>query len=549
MPQLDKEKNIVLAIQALRNDPKLRIYPTAKKYKVPPSTLYDRYHGKPFRGDLISNSRKLSDPEEQIIIEYIIDLDSRGFPPRLRSVEEMANRLLAHRDTSPVSKRWACNFIKRQPDLKKHFDHSHVRHKAKSSDPAPIRDWFRLVENTIEKYGIELVDIYNFDGTGFMMGMIASRMVITGAEGRRKAKSIQLESREWITVIQAINAEGCAIPPFIVVASQDHIANWHQESSLPEDWAIVTTHNGWADNDTSLAWLKHFNQHTTGRSTGRYRLLIIDGYDSHHSVEFEKYCEDNNIITLCMPPNSSRLLQPLDIGCFEPLKQAYSQEIEELTESCNVSTAKFFQAFYAAHQATMTRSNIKNGFRGAGLVPLDPASVISKLHVRLRTTTPVRDEESLASPWVPRTPKTVLEAVAQSEYLKRQIEKHRGSPPPSILGALESLAKGTRAIMQKVTSLQSEVQGLQQSTAILRKQRGAKRAGLRSADKIASGQAKDGTSQEDVYTQVRSELSRSGSPGSAAAARERRCGRCGKSGHNSRTCQIIAGRSGEGNSN
>ncbi|KAJ0133261.1 hypothetical protein HZ326_23671 [Fusarium oxysporum f. sp. albedinis] len=30
----------------------------------------------------------------------------------------MANRLLADRDASPVDKRWAINFVKRQPDLK-----------------------------------------------------------------------------------------------------------------------------------------------------------------------------------------------------------------------------------------------------------------------------------------------------------------------------------------------------------------------------------------------------------------------------------------------
>ena len=65
-----------------------------------------------------------------------------------------------------------------------------------------------LVQNTIAKYGILLDDIYNFDETGFLMGMIASGMVVTGSEKRGKPKSVQPGSREWITVIQAINAEG-----------------------------------------------------------------------------------------------------------------------------------------------------------------------------------------------------------------------------------------------------------------------------------------------------------------------------------------------------
>jgi hypothetical protein len=53
-----------------------------------------------------------------------------------------------------------------------------------------------------------------------------------------------------------------------------------------------------------------------------------------------------------------------------------------------ISKTEFLPAFYAAFQATMTESNIKGGSRGAGLVPLNPENVISKLDVKLRTPTP-----------------------------------------------------------------------------------------------------------------------------------------------------------------
>ena len=41
-----------------------------------------------------------------------------------------------------------------------------------------ISDWFRLLRNTIAKYGIVDDDIYNFDETGFLMDMIASCMAL-----------------------------------------------------------------------------------------------------------------------------------------------------------------------------------------------------------------------------------------------------------------------------------------------------------------------------------------------------------------------------------
>lgn len=127
-----------------------------------------------------------------------------------------------------------------------------------------------------------------------------------------------------------------------------------------------------------------------------------------------------------MPPYSSYLLQPLDIGCFRLLKKAYGREIEHLIRCSitHVSKTEFFLAFYAAYQATMTERNIKGGFRGAGLVPLDPESIILKLNIKLRTPTPIKEEASLPDPWVPKTLKTVLKAQSQSEYLKSRIRRH-----------------------------------------------------------------------------------------------------------------------------
>jgi hypothetical protein len=83
--------------------------------------------------------------EEQIIVQYIFDLDSRGFPPRMRGVEEMANRLLSDSDASPVGKRWASNFVKRQPDHKTHFQQRHDYSRVRYEDLTVIRNWFRLV--------------------------------------------------------------------------------------------------------------------------------------------------------------------------------------------------------------------------------------------------------------------------------------------------------------------------------------------------------------------------------------------------------------------
>jgi hypothetical protein len=541
------EGNILLALQALQNDPKLSLRRAAQIYKVNYYALRRRRNGIQSRRDWIPKSRRLSDLEEQIIVQFILDLDSRGFPPRLRAVEEMANRVLADRDAPPVGKRWAHNFVRRHHDLKTRFFRKYDYQRAKCEDPTVIRDWFRLVANVIAKYGIRSDDIYNFDETGFLMGMIASGMVVTGSERRGRPKSVQPGNREWITVIQAINAEGWAVQPFIIGAGQYHLANWYRDSDLPGDWAIATSQNGWTDNEIGFEWLKHFDRCTTKRSVGRYRLLILDGHKSHHSVDFERYCEENQIITLCMPPHSSHLLQPLDVGYFSLLKKAYGREIEHLIRCSitHVSKTEFFPAFYAAYQATMTEQNIRSSFRGAGLVPLDPESVVSKLDVQLRTPTPVEEEAGPSTPWASKTPKTVREAGSQSEYLERRIRRHQSSSPESIIEAMKSLTKAVKGNMHEVALLRAELQDVRQANEILSRRRRAKRTRLQKRGVMTVEEGRQAIDQMDINAQVVAESSRCGGRGRSVGPGVRRCGVCGKPGHNARTCQVVIETSGE----
>jgi hypothetical protein len=98
-----------------------------------------------------------------------------------------------------------------------------------------------------------------------------------------------------------------------------------------------------------------------------------------------------------MPPHSSYLLQLLDVGCFSPLKQAYSDKINSLAQYSTKKIKKeaFLLAFKAAFKKAMTKDNIYAGFRGARLVPYNLEAVISKLNIVLYTLTPLKPEDTL----------------------------------------------------------------------------------------------------------------------------------------------------------
>ena len=323
------EGDIQLAILSLNSSQLQSNRRAATIFSVPESTLRDRRAGKPARRDCEPNSKKLTKLEEEVIISYILDLDQRGFAPTYAAIRDMADKLLSARGGSPVGRDWPSNFVKRTDSLKTRFNRAYDRQRALCEDPVLIRSWFELIEETKAKYGICDEDVYNFDEAGFMMGKITTQLVVTGSERRGRPKSIQPGNREWVTLIAAINAAGWSVPPFLIFAGQYHLSAWYEED-IPRDWAIAVSDNGWTNNELGVEWLKHFNAHTKTRVVGARRLLVLDGHGSHHSLEFQELCKENNIYTLCMPPHSSHLLQPLDVGCFSPLKRAYSREVESL---------------------------------------------------------------------------------------------------------------------------------------------------------------------------------------------------------------------------
>jgi hypothetical protein len=373
-----------------------------------------------------------------------------------------------------------------------------------------------------------------------MMGVISTAMVVTSSERSGRPKLAQPGNREWVTVIQSINSQGWAIPPFIIVAGKHHLTNWYEDSTLPSDWVIATTHNGWTTNEKGVEWIRHYEKHTEPRSCGAYRLLIMDGHESHHSMEFELFCQEKRIITLCMPAHSSHILQPLDVGCFGPLKKAYGREIEGLMKGhlTHITKTDFLPTFFAAFQAAMTENNIKGAFRGAGLIPLDPESVLSRLDVKLRTPSPVEGAIELPNLWIPRTPNNPTEATSQTDYIKRRISHHQGSSPTSLLAAMDQFAKGARGIMHRMALLKAENEQLRTTNATLSKRRRARKTRLRLGGSmtIAEGQALQ--DQRDAEQQVQLDIRQSRGRKPRNEAKRPRCGVCGESGHNARTCRV-----------
>ncbi|APA14250.1 hypothetical protein SS1G_11952 [Sclerotinia sclerotiorum 1980 UF-70] len=532
----NQEARILLAIEVIHKDKKLSIRKAAMLYNIPRTTLRHRMEGLPLRTETRANRHKITELEEEVIVQYILDMDLRGFPPKLKNVEDMANDILESRGAKRVGKLWAHRFVKRRIELKTRFSRVYDFQRALCEDPKLLEEWFRLVANMRAKYGILDGDFYNFDETGFMMGIICAAMVVTSAERNGRSKTVQPGNREWATAIICGNGEGETIPPFLVVQGQVHLSNWYTETNLPAEWAIKPTSNGWTNNETGLEWLKHFDKHTKNRRKGKYRMLVLDGHESHESVAFQAYCKENDIICLRLPPHSSHLTQPLDVGCFSNLKRSYGGQIDGFIKAHinHISKIEFFIAFKAVYEESITSQNMKSGFRGTGLIPFNPEAVLSKLDIRIRTPTPPSFD---LDQWISQTPRNPTEALSQSTLVKSRITRHQASSPTPIFETVLALAKGTERLAHENTLLNTEIRTLRTANEALSKRRRAKKTQLRQGGVLTGQEALDILSQQEVDIQIQRDERQKGGNSNGEASSNRCCSKCGKTGHNARTCQ------------
>jgi hypothetical protein len=94
-----------------------------------------------------------------------------------------------------------------------------------------------------------------------------------------------------------------------------------------------------------------------------------------------------------MPAHTSRLLQPLDVGCFSPLKTLYGHEVAEFARQSiyHVDKLDFLWIYKRIRGQALSGSNVKAGFQATRLIPFSTERVLSSLTV-FRTLSPPQTE-------------------------------------------------------------------------------------------------------------------------------------------------------------
>ncbi len=126
---------------------------------------------------------------------------------------------------------------------------------------------------------------------------------------------------------------------------------------------------GYMTADTFVEWFRSFCERIPKK---RPVVLLLDGHASHLTNNVIEMARQEKIEIFCLPPHTTHLYQPLDVAVFKSLKENFKKIVHSrMRRLKNLQRKHFGSIFSKAWDISVTRLNIKSGFKISGLWPVN----------------------------------------------------------------------------------------------------------------------------------------------------------------------------------
>lgn len=243
-----------------------------------------------------------------------------------------------------------------------------------------VSQYFKNLTGIMNTYSFGPDRIYNIDETG-LSTVLRSQNVVAGKSMKQVGMCVSAERGESVTIVGIVNAAGEYIPPVIIFPRKRPHPEYMEgcvDGAIP-----LFNAKGYMDATFFLRTLEHFKDHVQV-SIENPLLLILDNHSSHLSLEALRFCRNNGIHMITLPPHTSHKTQPLDLAVFYPFKEYCVSEFQG--KKVTVHNIARFSA--TPFKKSFTTKNIKSGFRAGGIYPLDGDKLFKFFEDRTPITSP-----------------------------------------------------------------------------------------------------------------------------------------------------------------
>lgn len=358
---LDKAANLV-------RSEGFSIRTAAKAFGIDKSKL-SRYINKK---NLTKQGRKtsLSLDVEQDLASKLVTMAQWGFALTKLEVKNAVqtyvqenNLTTAFKDGRPGDD-WFKNFCRRNRLSLKKMEQLEKSRRLATSDPFIIYSFYDKVEKCINDLNLTSSQIWNVDET--FLPMDPSRIKGIAAKGQKVHRNIEGSGKENVTVMGCISASGCSLPPLIIFQGQNLWSSWKGTNDL-ENTMYGVSEKGWMTTNIFNEWFAKFCTIIKERPL----LVLLDGHLTHLDKHTIELAIKENVTLLKLPAHSTDLLQPLDRGCFGPLKLKWNEKLIDWQRQNQrkLTKSEFSDLLCSIWEEGIPKKNIVSSFASTGIFP------------------------------------------------------------------------------------------------------------------------------------------------------------------------------------
>jgi hypothetical protein len=215
--------------------------------KVAHNTVQTRWTGATQSRHAAADDMSLLDTSEtENVLNFLVEMADHGTPLTHDMLRDLIMSILQTHPTSqrhpnnnddngePVlGKNWTYRFISKHSDRVKVYLSSPLDSKrARAVNPNTDAAWFEMLGKILHKYKIDNDCLYGCDETGFQIGMVHRQYVIGGAGKKQQYKQKESDSRETITAVVTICADGTSISPLVIFKGKAFSVKWAENNPL-----------------------------------------------------------------------------------------------------------------------------------------------------------------------------------------------------------------------------------------------------------------------------------------------------------------------------
>jgi len=172
--------------------------------------------------------------EDQVLINFFIEITESGFPDTKQYLRECINTLLRAKQGDPtcsVGVNWVDQWLECQKDhLQKYWNTSLNCHCANAVNPTTVADYFSKLQKVLTEHAIEPDCLWSMDETGLQFNHTPKKWVI-GQAGKCQQHSIWHGTQEFATIILLISAAGVCPPPTVIFQGAQMNTTWTGEGN------------------------------------------------------------------------------------------------------------------------------------------------------------------------------------------------------------------------------------------------------------------------------------------------------------------------------